>query len=157
MSTIQIPTELTVEHLLSAVKQLPPAELREFTHQFSEWQKQNGEEDEAVLVTLIQEYSLLPPVEQERYEDLRYKCELTTLTDPELTEYQSLLQRLEARNVKRIEALSALAQRRGTTLREIMAELGLKSEHQRKGGESQAGDTADGAHFLSQLQGQQCQ
>ena len=42
MSTIQIPAELTVEYLLSAVKQLPPAELREFTRQFSEWQKQNG-------------------------------------------------------------------------------------------------------------------
>ena len=128
MSNVQSTNELTVEHLLSAVKQLSQAELREFTQQFSEWQKQNGEEDETVLVTLIQEYSLLPPVEQEHYEDLRHKCELTTLTEPELTEYQSLLQQLEARNVKRIEALSALAQRRGTTLREIMAELGLKSD-----------------------------
>ena len=129
MSTIQIPSELTVEHLLSAVKQLPPADLREFTQQFSEWQKQNGEEDEVVLVNLIQEYSLLPPIEQERYEELRHKCELTTLTEHELAEYQSLLQQLEARNVKRIEALSTLAQRRGTTLRGIMAELGLKSEN----------------------------
>ena len=126
MSTIQMPTKLTVEHLLSAVKQLPPAELREFTQQFSEWQKQNGEEDEAVLVTLIQEHSLLPLTEQERYEELRCKCESTTLTGHELAEYQSLLQQLEARNVKRIEALSALAQRRGTTLRGIMTELGLK-------------------------------
>ena len=66
MSTIQIPSELTVEDLLSVVKQLPPAELREFTQQFSEWQQQNGEEDEAVLVTLIQEHSFLPPTEQER-------------------------------------------------------------------------------------------
>ena len=126
MSTIQIPAELTVEYLLSAVKQLPPAELREFTQQFSEWQKQNGEEDEAVLVTLIQEHSFLPPTEQERYEELRHKCESTTLTKHEFAEYQSLLQQLEARNVKRIEALSALAQRRGTTLRGIMTELGLK-------------------------------
>jgi hypothetical protein len=126
MSTIQIPAELTVEYLLSAVKQLPPAELREFMQQFSEWQKQNGGEDEAALVTLIQEHSLLPPTEQERYEELRHKRELTRLTECELAEYQSLLQQLEARNVKRIEALSALAQRRGTTLRGIMTELGLK-------------------------------
>ena len=129
MSNIQSPNESTVEHLLSAVKQLPPAELREFTQQFSEWQKQNGEEDEAVLVTLIQEYSLLPPVEQERYEELCDKCELTTLTEHELAEYQVLLQQLETRNVKRIEALSTLAQRRGATLRSIMAELGLKDEN----------------------------
>ena len=129
MSNVQSPNELTVEYLLNAVKQLPPAELREFMQQFSEWQKQNGEENEAVLVTLIQEYSFLPPVEQARYEKLRHKCELTTLTEHELAEYQSLLQQLEARNVKRIEALSTLAQRRGTTLRGIMAELGLKDEN----------------------------
>ena len=126
MSTIQIPNELTVKDLLSVVKQLPPAELHEFTQQFSEWRKQNGEEDEAALITLIQEYSLLPPTEQERYEELRHKCELATLTEDELAEYQSLLQQLENRNVKRIEALSALAQHRGTTLRSIMTELGLK-------------------------------
>lgn len=129
MSNVQSPNELTVEYLLNAVKQLPPAELREFMQEFSEWQKQNGEENEAVLVTLIQEYSFLPPVEQARYEKLRHKCELTTLTEHELAEYQSLLQQLEARNVKRIEALSTLAQRRGTTLRGIMAELGLKDEN----------------------------
>ena len=129
MSNTQSPNELTVEHLLGAVKQLPPAELREFTQQFSEWQKQNGEEDEAVLVTLIQEHSFLPPTEQERYDELRHKCESTTLTEHELAEYQSLLQQLEARNVKRIEALSTLAQRRGTTLRDIIAKLGLKNEN----------------------------
>ena len=126
MSTIQIPNESTVEHLLRVVKQLPPAELREFTQQFSEWQKQNGEEDEAVLVTLIQEHSFLPPTEQERYDELRHKCESTTLTEHELAEYQVLLQQLETRNVKRIEALSTLAQRRGTTLRGTTTKFGLK-------------------------------
>ena len=78
---------MTAEDLLSVVKELPPAELREFTQQFSEWQKQNGQEDEAVLVTLIQEYSCLPPTEQERFEELRRKCEATTLTEHELAEY----------------------------------------------------------------------
>ena len=129
MPNAQTPNELTVEYLLSVVKQLPPPELREFKQQFSEWQKQNGEEDDAVLVTLIQECSLLPPIEQERYEELRYKCESTTLTEHELAEYQWLLQQLETRNIKRIEALSTLAQCRGTTLRGIMAELGLKDEN----------------------------
>jgi hypothetical protein len=59
---------------------------------------------------------------------LRRKCERRTLTDYELVEYQALLQQLEARNVKRIEALIALAQRRGTTLRDIMAARGLPSK-----------------------------
>ena len=84
---------------LVVVKQFPPAELRKFTQQFSEWQKQNGEEEEAALVTLIQEYSFLPLAEQERYEELRHKCELTTLTEHELAEDQLLLQQLEDQNL----------------------------------------------------------
>jgi hypothetical protein len=40
MPTVQNPVQLTVEHLLSAVKQLPPDEFREFTRQLAEWQKQ---------------------------------------------------------------------------------------------------------------------
>jgi hypothetical protein len=59
---------------------------------------------------------------------LRRKHECRTLTERELAEYQALLQQLEARNVKRIEALIALAQRHGTTLRGVMTELGLYNE-----------------------------
>ena len=123
---IVVPAQLTVEHLLLSVKQLSPVELYEFTRQFREWQKQNEAAEEAALLALIEENSHLPPAEQRRYKQLRRKCEDRTLTQCELSEYQSLLQQLEARNVKRIEALNVLAQRRGTTLRGIMAELGLK-------------------------------
>lgn len=139
MSTLQY-DNLNVEQLLSAVKQLSPAELQEFTRQFLAWQQQNGAsvkhreppgqraiaEEEAALLVRISENSHLPDMEQRRYERLRRKCEQRTLTESELAEYQSLLQQLEARNVKRIEALIALAKRRGTTLRAITAELGLK-------------------------------
>jgi hypothetical protein len=139
MSTLQH-DNLTLEQLLSAVKRLSPIELHEFTRQFVEWQEQNGvsvkhrkipeykleAEEERVLLARIEENSHLPVTEQRRYERLRRKCERRTLNESELAEYQSLLQQLEARNVKRIEALIALAKRRGTTLRGIMAELGLK-------------------------------
>jgi hypothetical protein len=130
MPIVQVPAQLTVEHLIIAVKQLSPAEWREFQRQLAEWQQQNGEQEdtEAALLSCIEENSRLPTAEQRRYERLRRKCERRTLTERELTEYQSLLQQLEARNVKRIEALIALAKRRGTTLRGIMAELGLKGE-----------------------------
>ena len=60
---------------------------------------------------------------------LRRKCEDETLTDAELQELQSLNHEWEARNVKRVEALCALAEHRGTTLRGVMAELGLKGSH----------------------------
>lgn len=139
--------KLTIEQLLGAVKQLSPAELREFTRQFFAWQsllqfigEQKGEqvaqseifnqrldaEEEAALLACISENSRLPATEQRRYERLRRKCEARTLTESELAEYQLLLQQLEAHNVKRIKALIALAQRHGTTLRGIMAKLGLK-------------------------------
>ena len=130
MPIVQVPAQLTVEHLMAAVKQLSPAELHEFTQQLAAWQQHNGQpaEEEAALLARIQANSRLPDAEQRRYERLRRKCERRTLTERELTEYQVLLQQLEARNVKRIEALIVLAQRRGTTLRGMMAELGLHSE-----------------------------
>jgi hypothetical protein len=130
MPTVQVPAQLTVEHLMTAIKQLSPAELYEFMQQLAAWQQQNGQqaEEEAVLLARIKENSRLPAAEQRRYERLRHKHERRTLSERELTEYQALLQQLEARNVKRIEALIALAQRRGTTLRGVMAELGIHSE-----------------------------
>jgi hypothetical protein len=82
--------------------------------------------DTYVLAT-IEENSCLPAAEQRRYDQLRRKYEHRTLTEHELAEYQWLLEQLEARNVKRVEALIALAQRRGTTLQGITAELGLPS------------------------------
>lgn len=80
------------------------------------------------MLKAIEEHSRLPDAEQERYEELRHKFDQEILNEQEFMEYQSLLQQLEVRNVKRIEALVALAQRRGKTLRGIMVELGLKEE-----------------------------
>ena len=120
--------QLTVEHLLDGVQQLSPEELWEFTERFAEWQRQREVPEEAALLGSIRENSRLPEKEQRRYQQLWHKCENETLSEEELVEYQTLLSRLEARNVKRIEALIALAQMRGKTLREVMAELGLKEE-----------------------------
>jgi len=129
MPTVQVPAQLIVEHLMAAVQQLSPAELCEFMQQLAAWQQQNGQqaEEEATLLAVIEENSRLPTAAQRRYERLRRKRECSTLTERELTEYQTLLQQLEARNVKRLEAPIDLAQRRGTTLRGAMAELGIHS------------------------------
>jgi hypothetical protein len=129
MPTVLVPTQLTVEHLIAAVKQLSPTELHEFAQQFTAWQEKHGmqEDEEVALLAAIEENSRLPAAEQRRYERLHRKCERRTLTAQELAEYQELLRQLEARNVKRVEALIALAQRRGTTLQGIMVDLGLRS------------------------------
>jgi hypothetical protein len=130
MPIVEVPVQLTVEHLMMAIQQLSPAELRDLMQQLAAWQQHNGQqaEEEAALLARIKENSHLPAAAQRRYEQLRRKCERKILTERDLTEYQTLLQQLEARNVERIEALIALAQRRGTTLRSVMAELGLHSE-----------------------------
>jgi hypothetical protein len=127
MPTVLVPAHLTVEHLMVAIKQLSPAELRKFAQHFAAWQKKNSTQvdEEAALLATIKENSRLPTIKQRRYELLRRKCEHRTLTEPEFTDYQGLLQQLESRNVRRVEALIALAQRRGTTLQGIMTELGL--------------------------------
>lgn len=130
MPTVQVPAQLSVEHLMTAVKQLSPTELRAFVRQFAAWQGQKSKQaaEEAALLADIEENSRLPVAAQRRYERLRRQCERQRLTERELAEYQSFLEQLEARNVKRLEALIALAQQRGTTLRGIMAELGLPSD-----------------------------
>ena len=130
MPIVHVPVHLTMEQLLAAIKQLSPDELREFAEQLAAWQKQHDQQDreEAALLAVVEENSRLPPAEQRRYEQLRRKRERRTLTERELAEYQALLQQLEARNVKRIEVLIALAQGRGTTLRGVMKDLGLYNE-----------------------------
>jgi hypothetical protein len=127
MPIVHAPVQLTVEHLLAAVKQMPPAELHEFVQEFVKWQKSNGvrTHDEAKLLACIKENSRLPTADERRYERLRRKRERADLTESEFAEYQLLLQQLEARNAKRLKALLTLAQKRGTTLRGLMKELGV--------------------------------
>jgi hypothetical protein len=129
MPIVHAPVQLTVEHLIAAVKQLAPAELHEFERKFVKWQNRNGKhtDEETKLLKCIKANSRLPAVNQRRYEHLRRKHERVGLPEAEFAEYQSLLRQLEARNAKRLEALLALAQKRDTTLRSLMKELGLPS------------------------------
>ena len=129
MSIREAAEQLTVDHLLDGVQQLTPAELWEFTERFAEWQRQRELPEEAPLLASIRENSRLPEEEQRRYQELWHKCENATLSEVELAEYQKLLSKLEVRNLKRLEALTTLAQMRGKTLRQIMTELGLKGEN----------------------------
>ncbi len=129
MSIREAAEQLTVDHLLDGVQQLTPAELWEFTERLAEWQRQREIPEETPLLASIRENSRLPEAEQRRYQELWHKCENATLSEGELAEYQKLLGKLEVRNLRRIEALNTLAQMRGKTLRQIMAELGLKREN----------------------------
>jgi hypothetical protein len=110
--------------LLAAVKQLPPAELREFQRQFAAWSGQN-EGDEAALLAVIRENSTLPAAEQRRFNRLRRKGQGGALTGTEEKQLQALWARVEQMNVARLAALVELARRRGTDVRTLMRQLGL--------------------------------
>jgi hypothetical protein len=127
MPTVQVPVELTVEHLMAVVKQLSPAELHEFMQQLAAWRQYNGQqvEEEAALLARIKESSSLPTAEQRRFDRLRRKRQAGTLTKPEAAQLQTLWQHVEQMNVTRLQALTALAQRRGTDVKTCMRELGL--------------------------------
>lgn len=127
MPTVQVSAQLTVEHLMAAVKQLSPTEWHEFQHQLATWQAQNGvqEATEAELLTHIHTNSRLPTIPQRRFDHLRRKRQAEALTPAEDEELQALWQRVEAMNVVRLQALSTLAQRRGTDVRTLMRDLGV--------------------------------
>ena len=129
MSIRETAEQLTIDYLLEGVQQLSTAELWEFTERLAEWQRQREVPEEAPLLAAIRENSRLPEKEQRRYQELWRKCEDETLSEVELAEYHQLLSKLEARNVKRIESLITLAEMRGKTLEQVMAELGLKREN----------------------------
>ena len=74
---------------------------------------------------LINENSRLPGAEQQRFDRLRRKRQAETLTAPEQTELESLWRRVEQMNVMRLEALTRLAGRRNTDVKQLMRELGL--------------------------------
>ena len=130
MPTVDVPAQLTVEHLMAAIKQLSPAEWHEFQQQLTRWQEQNGmrEETEAPLLARIQENSRLPEAEQRRFDQLRHKHQAEGLTASEEAELQGLWQRVEQMNVARLEALTRLAHHRNTDVRRVMRELGIPAD-----------------------------
>lgn len=83
---------------------------------------------ETLLLAKIEENSRLPQKKHNRYWDLRRKREEEPLTAAESEEYLALIQEWETRNVERVRALIALAEKRSTTLPGVMAQLGLKGE-----------------------------
>ncbi len=124
MPTVQVPAQLTVEHLMAAVKQFSPDELHEFKRQFTEWQGQNGRQT-AEEARLIQATKMrLSAAEARRLKRLIAKSERGTLTPKDLDAYRALAQQAERLNVTRLEALAALVQRRGKPAHVVMDEIG---------------------------------
>lgn len=92
---------------------------------YGKWGIPIDELGESSLLATIQENSQLPEKAQHRYQELWTKCENETITDVELVEYQTLISKLDTRNLIRIEALIALAKSRGKPFQEILTEIEL--------------------------------
>ena len=124
MPTVQVPAQLTVEHLMAAVKQFSPDELHEFKQQFAAWQGQNGEQtvDEARLIQVTK--MRLSAAEARRLKQLIAKSERGTLTSKDLDVYRDLAQQAEKLNVARMEALAEIVRRRGQPAHIVMDDIG---------------------------------
>lgn len=127
MTATRIPAHLTVDELTAAVKHLSPAELHEFTQRLADWRGSNGgqREAEAALLERIAENSRLPPAKQRRFDHLRREHQSESLTPSEVAELKALWQHVEQMNAARLQALSELAQLRGTSVQMLLRELGL--------------------------------
>jgi hypothetical protein len=117
MLTVLVPAQLTVEHLMAAVKLLSPAELREFAQQFAAWQEKNGAQADKEAALVQATNARLPIADERRLKRLIAKSERGTLTPKELDEYRLLAQRTEQLNVTRVEAFAEIVRRRGNLCR----------------------------------------
>lgn len=125
---VQVPAQLSVEHLMKAVRKLSPEELREFSRQFDRWQKKNGngEKTESVLLARIRANTRLSAADQRRLNLLRRKRQSETITESETKELMSLWDRVEQMNAARLDALVKLAKKRGTDVKTLMRKLGVR-------------------------------
>jgi hypothetical protein len=124
MAVAQASTASTVPQLMRTVKQLSPAELREFQRSFSQWQQENGgrEEEEATLIQVCK--ARLPAADESRLNKLIAKSERGTLTPKELAAYRTLVSRAERLDTTRLAALALLARRWHRPVRLIMETIG---------------------------------
>jgi hypothetical protein len=127
MSTAPRSSQAAVERLIAAVKQLSPAELREFTRQLAERREQNGKQASEETALIQATKARLPAAEERRLKRLIAKSERGTLAPKEVDEYRVLVQRAEQLDVTRVEALAELVRRWGKPARIIMKEIAWKS------------------------------
>jgi len=122
MTVLDIPAQVTVDALIKVVTQLPSDELEKFLTRINIVRRRQA--NEADLLAVVQHQ--LPPERQQRLDELRDRLESETLTDAERTELLEMIERIEAADVKRAEALLALAENRGVSVRRLMQDLGLE-------------------------------
>ena len=132
MSTVQV--QLSFEQLLDAIHQLSPAQQLKIKQSLDSQQRRNGVQArtngtrataEAELIAQTQ--ATLPPREARRLKSLIRKSEQATLTVGEWEEYQQLAKQSQALDVKRIAALTRLAQMRGQSVDVVKQQINWRA------------------------------
>lgn len=95
-----------VTSLFDAVTHLPPADLESFSERFAEWRLQSHPQFK----------------NKDRLNELTRRSEQATLTQTETEEYQSLATASQRDDYARLEALIELAESRGQSLDQAMAD-----------------------------------
>ncbi len=127
MPTVQLEAEVSSEQLLKAVGQMSPAELDWFVSRVitihAERRAPVLDQPEADLLMRINRG--LPPDVQARYDELKGRRDAEVLTADEHRELLGLSDEVERLQTERVEAMVGLARLRGTSLTQLMDDLGI--------------------------------
>ncbi len=77
---------------------------------------------------LLRLQTLFPPEQTQAYRTLCDRSDAQTLTEVEREQFLALLGQRDHQNAERLEIAAELAQLRGLSLREMMAQLGIRPE-----------------------------
>ncbi len=124
-----IKANISSEDLLQAVKQLNEHELESFIADVIAFHAQRKAPHLAETeATLLQHINLpVPDTMQQRYNELIASRRAERLTDEEYAELLRLTDQVEALQAQRVAYLAQLAQLRGKSLTQVMADLGIKT------------------------------
>jgi len=133
MVTVELPAKVTIDDLLAAVTQLPGPELTTFVRRVLSIQAQRGlplltNDEEQTLLQVIQNQRLSDKAQQ-RLDILRTQSRMRPLNANEQAELLTYIQQVERQDLTRVQALLELAQRRNTTLPNLLHELGIEKIH----------------------------
>ena len=123
MADVSSQGQMTPQEIIAAIGQLGPVDLEKVAHQVAQLRTRRASGLEAQL--LQQARRRRPRAFERRYRELMRKRQDETLTEAEYAELLRLTGEAEAFDVRRIQALSALADLRQTNLDTLMRELGL--------------------------------
>lgn len=120
--------EMTSKQILNAVKRLPPRELEDFVNRVLVVQAKRRAKSlpDAEIRLLKKIYRKFSPKNSARLRELREKREAQELTPDEFEELALLTDSLEEFHARRMKNLVKLAQIRGLSLEEMLAQLGIR-------------------------------